>query len=60
MVVFNFVVGDVVMPVTDVNGGAMVVFSFVIADVPKLVNGNVMVVSGYVLMLVMGKIRSAC
>jgi hypothetical protein len=36
MVVFVFVVGDVVMLVTGVNGGAMVVATFVIDDVPML------------------------
>jgi hypothetical protein len=38
----------------------MVVSGFVIVDVPKLVNGGAMVVSGYVLMLVMGEVRSPC
>jgi hypothetical protein len=56
---FVFVVGDVVMLVTGVTGGAMVVFVFVVGDVvmfstgvtggavanvPKLVNGDAMVV----------------
>jgi hypothetical protein len=37
MVVFDFVVGDVVMLLTGMTGGAIV-------DVPKLVNGGAMVV----------------
>jgi hypothetical protein len=41
MVLFVFVVGDMVMVLTGVTGGAMVVSSFVIADVPKLVNDGV-------------------
>jgi hypothetical protein len=45
MVVFVFVVGDVVMLVTDVNGGAMVVTCFMVGDVP---------------MLLMGEVRSPC
>jgi hypothetical protein len=40
-VLFVFVVGDVVMVLTGMTGGAMVVSSFVIADVSKLVNGGV-------------------
>jgi hypothetical protein len=35
------VVGDVVTVLTGVIGGAMVVSTFVIADVPNLVNGDV-------------------
>jgi hypothetical protein len=40
MVIFVFVVGDVVMVLTGVICGAMVVSTFVIPDVPKLVRGN--------------------
>jgi hypothetical protein len=32
-VVFSFVIGDMVMLVTDVNGGVMVAFSFVVGNV---------------------------
>jgi hypothetical protein len=45
MVVFVFVFGGVVMLVTGVNGGAMVVASFMVDDVS---------------MLVMGEVRSSC
>jgi hypothetical protein len=41
MVLFAFVVSQVVMVLTGVAGGAMVVYAFVIADMPKLVNGGV-------------------
>jgi hypothetical protein len=34
-------IGDVMMLVTDVNGGAMVVSGFVIADVPMLMISEV-------------------
>jgi hypothetical protein len=40
MVIFIFVVGNMVMVLTGVVGGAIVVSAFVIADVPKLVNGG--------------------
>jgi hypothetical protein len=46
------------MLVTDVNGGAMVVSSFVKADVPKRVKGGAMVVSGFMIMIVMNEVKS--
>jgi hypothetical protein len=39
-VLFVLVVGYVVIVLTGVTGGAMVVSAFVIADVPKHVNGG--------------------
>jgi hypothetical protein len=40
MVLFIFVVGNVVMALTGVIGGAIVVTTLVIADMPNLVNGG--------------------
>jgi hypothetical protein len=67
MVVFSFVVGDMVMLVTGKNSGVMVVFVFVVGDVVMLVNGvdsGAMVVASFVInevsMLVMSEVRSPC
>ncbi|KAK1649255.1 hypothetical protein QYE76_067060 [Lolium multiflorum] len=49
MVVFVFVVGNMVMLVNDVTGDVMVVFVFVVIDVVMLVTSVAMMVSGFVI-----------
>jgi hypothetical protein len=64
MVVFSFVVGNMVMLATGMNSDVIVVFVFVVGDMVMLVNGGAMAVAGFMIddgdvpMIVMGEIRS--